>query len=65
MSIVKNKRPKFLDWLIKGEGTIREPWPTPKEIVNLEHNKSTAKKVEQALKKAVQESNKSYQNSKS
>ena len=46
----KTKSPSFLDWLIKGVGTVSEPWPTIEELLDDDDVKNEIKEAEEAIK---------------
>ena len=46
-SRVKGKKVKFFDWLFYGKGTVSEPWPTAKEL--LDTSEEEIKKLRKAF----------------
>ncbi len=45
----ESQKPSFWDWLIHGKGTVSEPWPTAKEVLQYDSVKKDIKKVQKAF----------------
>lgn len=43
----KGEKVKFFDWLFHGKGTVSEPWPTAKEL--LDSSEEEIKKLREAF----------------
>ena len=43
----ESQKPSFWDWLIHGKGTVSEPWPTVKEVLQDESVQNDIRKVKE------------------
>ena len=50
--------PTFWEWLVHGKGTVSEPWPTVKEVLDDPEVQEEIKKVHSAFDRARQKSTK-------
>ena len=46
---LKNQKPDIWEWLIKGTGSVAEPWPTVKEVLEDESVRRDIEEVKQAF----------------
>ena len=44
-----NQKPSFWDWLVHGKGSVSEPWPTAKEVLQDESVRNDIQKVKEAF----------------
>ena len=43
------QKPDFWDWLIHGKGSVSEPWPTAKEVLQNKSVQDDIRKVKEAF----------------
>ncbi len=45
----ESQKPSFWDWLVHGKGSVSEPWPTAKEVLQDESVRDDIQKVKEAF----------------